>query len=591
MLQLQISSTSIELDAAILQAAVTVGLALYAGFLYRRYRKPHFAWFAVTWTLYLLRLMAIMAFLQTQNNAWLYWHQVVTGWTALALLWSALVFSRQLQFRPRYVAAALFPVGWSFVAIYVLKDFLWAALPAVLFLSFVTIWTGAVFLRHWQRTRVQGARFLAIALFLWAVHHLDYPFLRARGAWTPWGYYLDIVFLLATATGLTLLVLDELRQGFAALTSLAGVVSDGEHADDLDALLGRAMTLPATRGAALFARAGGAVILVRGVGACESWGNRPLPSAGIELVGAAIDSGQPRVRQGWPGGSEPKDAPFPYAAALPIPRATEGTAALVLVGDVRNPFTALDDTFLVALGQQIGSALDGGELTRRLRSRTAELTRLSSRMIEQHEEERRRISRELHDETAQVLSAVKLQLGLLRERVRGDVATGLERAAALVDEGMRSIRNVTETLRPTVLDDLGLLPALRSLAAGFEGQCGIEVTLDASDATPELSAQAELALFRALQEALSNVARHAGAQRVWVTLGATGRYVELEIRDNGYGAGDVVDLARLEREGHMGLAGMRERIAALGGALTVGRASEGGVRLVVLLPSGRETGA
>ncbi len=584
--QLSLSSVSIELDAAILQATVTCGLALYAGFLFRRYQKAHFAWFAVTWGLYLLRLLAIMAYVVTRHDPWLYWHQVVTGWTALALLWSALVFSRQLHFRPMYLAAALFPVGWSYVAIYILKDFLWAALPAVIFLSFVTIWTGAVFLRHWQRTRVQGARFLAVALFLWGLHHLDYPFLRARGAWTPWGYYLDIVFLLATATGLTLLVLDELRQGFSALTSLAAVVSDGVHTDDLDALLGRAMTLPATRGAAIFARAAGGIALVRGVGGCATWSNQSLPQAGLDLVGAAIDSGRPRVQGGWPGSGSPTEAPFPYAAALPIPRATEGTAALVLVGDARNPFTALDDAFLVALGQQIGSTLDGGELTRRLRARTDDLTRLSSRMIEQHEAERRRISLELHDETAQVFSAVKLQLGLLRERAVGAQATGLDRAAALVDEGMRSIRNVTETLRPTVLDDLGLVPALRSLAASFEGQCGIEVTLDAPDESPPLSDEAELALFRALQEALSNVARHAGAQQVWVALATVGPAVSLEIRDNGYGAGEQVDLVRLEREGHMGLAGMRERLGALGGSLQVGRAPEGGVRLLLQLPAG-----
>jgi signal transduction histidine kinase len=577
------SATAVELDAAILQVAVALGLVAYAGFLYRRYRKPHFAWFSVTWALYLLRLLAIMAFLVTQQSGWLYWHQVVTGWTAISLLWSALVFSRQLQFRPRYLVAMLFPLGWSYIAIYVMEDFLWAALPAVLFLCFVTVWTGAVFWRHWQRTRVGGARFLAIALLLWALHHLDYPFLRARGAWSPWGYYLDIVFLLATATGLTFLVLDELRQGFAALTSLAGVSTTGAESDDLDGLLGRAMTLPATRGAALFSRAGDEVRLVRGVGECAKWSGRALPASGVELVSAAIRTRHSSVQGGWPPGSGGEPG-FAYAAALPIPRATEGTAALVLVGDVRNPFTALDDAFLVALGQQIGSALDSAELTRRLQARTADLSRLSTRMIEQHEEERRRISLELHDETAQVFSAVKLQLGLLRERVSGDVATGLERALSLVDEGMRSIRNVTETLRPTVLDDLGLIPALRSLAISFEGQCGIEVTLEAPDEPPVLSQDAELALFRAMQEALSNVARHARARRVWVALGYRDGALALDVRDDGQGAERPLDPERLQREGHMGLAGMRERIASLGGTVTVGVAAEGGVRLSIRVP-------
>ncbi len=578
------SATAVELDAALLQMAVALGLTAYAGSLYRRYRKPYFAWFSVTWGLYLLRLLAITAFLVTQHSAWLYWHQVVTGWTALALLWSALVFSRQLQFRRRYLLAMLFPVAWSYIAIYVMQDFFWAALPAVLFLSFVTVWTGAVFWRHWERTRVNGARFLAVALFLWAIHHLDYPFLRARGAWSPWGYYLDITFLLATATGLTFLVLDELRQGFGALTSLAGITPTGTQRDDLDGLLGRAMTLPATRGAALFSRAAGEVQLVRGVGECASWAGRDLPESGQELVSAAIDTRHASVRGGWPRGARADEPAFAYAAALPIPRATEGMAALVLVGDVRNPFTALDDAFLVALGQQIGSALDSGELTRRLQARTADLTRLSSRMIDQHEEERRRISLELHDETAQVFSAVKLQLGLLHERVSGDVATGIERAVALVDEGMRSIRNVTETLRPTVLDDLGLVPALRSLAVSFEGQCGIEVTLDACEEALAISEEAELALFRAMQEALSNVARHARARHVRVSLRDGPEALHLEVEDDGRGADGPLDPDQLQRTGHMGLAGMRERIGSLGGAVTVAPCPAGGLRLAIRLP-------
>ncbi|MCC6927732.1 MAG: sensor histidine kinase [Gemmatimonadaceae bacterium] len=587
-MQLPLTAASVELDAAILQVAVAAGLTAYAGSLYRRYRKPHFAWFASAWALYLLRLLCIMAFLITQQSGWLYWHQVVTGWTALALLWSALVFSRQLQFKPAYLAALLFPLGWSVIAIFVMRDFFWAALPAVVFLSFVTFWTAAVFYRHWERTRVRGARFLAVALFLWALHHLDYPFLRARGAWNPWGYYLDIIFLLCTGVGLTYLVLDELKQGFTALTSLAATTSTVAERDDLEVLLGQALSLPATRGAALLARAGRETTLVRGVGECAPWASNALPPTAIELADTAIATGAPRVTGAWTHGAARASLGFAYGAALPIPRATAGTAALVLVGDVRNPFTALDDAFLIALGQQLGAALDAAELTRRLRARTADLTRLSARMIEQHEEERRRISLELHDETAQVFSAVKLQLGLLRERTSGNEALGVERALALVDEGMRSIRNVTETLRPTVLDDLGLVPAMRSLAVGFEGQCGIEVTLDAPEPAPHLSEDAELALFRAMQEALSNVARHAPrAQHVWASLREESGALVLDVRDDGLGSDAPLDrerLERLEREGHMGLAGMRERIGSLGGTVTLAHAAEGGVRVTICVP-------
>ena len=588
MLQSPPVGSSIELDAAILQTALTLGLAAYGAFLHRRYRKPYFFWFAVTWLLYVMRLGAIMAFVVSEERYWLYWHQVVTGWTALALLWAALVFSRQLRFRPAYLAVLLFPLAWSYVAIYQLDNFLFAALPAVLFLSVVTAGTGAVFFQHWRRVRAPGAAFLAGALFLWAIHHLDYPFLRAQGAWAPWGYYLDIVLLLAVAIGLTTLVLDELRQGFSALTSLAGAAAGvaAGHAgeNELDDLLERALTLPATRGAALFSRAEGAVVFSRGVGDCAAWEGRALPPGGLELVAEAIASGRPSVQAGWPAGEPDGERAYPYAVALPIPRVTAATAALVLVGDARNPFSALDDTFLVALGQQVASALDGAELTRRLRARTSDLTRLSARMIEQHEEERRRLSLELHDETAQVFSAVKLQLGVLRERAAGDLADGLGRAERLVDAGMQSIRNVTETLRPTALDDLGLVPALRSLAGDFAGKCGIAVELEAPDVPPDLSPEAELALFRALQEALANVARHSDASRVRVELAERDDGVALTISDDGVGGVESPDLARLEREGHMGLAGMRERLLALGGSLHVARAAEGGTRLELHLP-------
>jgi len=128
-----------ELSAAYLQTAVTLGLVALCGFLYRRYRKPYFGLWALAWTVYALRLGAIVAFLSTGRSAWLYWHQVTTGWTALALLWAALVFSRGRPiWRSWYVAVALFPPMWSWIAIYRMESFLLAAGPAVAFLSVAT---------------------------------------------------------------------------------------------------------------------------------------------------------------------------------------------------------------------------------------------------------------------------------------------------------------------------------------------------------------------------------------------------------------------------------------------------------------------
>jgi signal transduction histidine kinase len=419
------ASTGAELDAAILQAVVTLGLAALFAFLHRRTHRVHFAWFAGAWALYLLRLAAIGTFLLTGRWSLLYWHQVVTGWTALALLWAALTFARGLRWRPVYLAFGLFPPVWSYLAIYRLDNFLLAATPAVAFLSLVTMGTGWVFMVHARRTRSLDAWVLAAAFVLWGVHHLDYPFLRARGAWVPWGYYLDIVFTLVVGAGTLLLVLGE---------------------------------------------------------------------------------------------------------------------------------------------------------------RSAELERLQRRMVQQHEEERRRLSLHLHDETAQLFTAVKLQLGVLREQADAALATPLDQVLGLMDEGILSIRNLTNDLRPSLLDDLGLLPALRSLAGESAARYRLPISVEVPDRVPPLSPDAEVALFRALQEALANVAEHAGATRASVRLCVLGDAVMLEVRDDGKGLPAAGSIEGLERSGHLGLAGMRERVTALGGTLTVGAAPDGGAQLVATVP-------
>src|SRR5690606_3098898 len=121
-------------------------------------------------------------------------------------------------------------------------------------------------------------------------------------------------------------------------------------------------------------------------------------------------------------------------------------------------------------------------------------------MVRQHEEERNRLWRELHDETAQVLAALNMQLGLVQERADPATARSLERAKTLVAEGIRSIRSVTRNLRPMALDDLGLVPSLRALVRDFHEQGVLDVRFEAPPRPPAgLSADAEVALYRTLQ--------------------------------------------------------------------------------------------
>lgn len=570
-----------EPAAAFLQAAVTVGVALVCLYLFARYRRTHFAIWALAWTAYALRLGAIICFLLTDRPFWLFAHQVLTGWTAVAFLWGAVSFSRPLRWRPAYLLLIAFPPVWSYVAIYRLDHFMLAAGPAVAFLSIATAWTGLVLWRYHRQVRSMPAAITAVAFLLWSLHHLDYPFLRARGAWNPWGYYLDILFALAISAGIVLLVIEDQHRGLSVLSRLSGDLQ-GERREEplLHALLARPLTLPAVEGSAMYSFVDGRFI--EGAGACTGWEGRvPAPET-AEAMEQMRASGVPAELPGV-GVTGAPATHHAFVAALPVFRGPRLEEALVVVGSARNSFAALDEPFLVALGHQVGAALANAELTDGLERRKAELERLAARMVHQHEEERRRLYRELHDESAQVFAALKLQLGLLREAGAPDRDEAIERAEALVRSGIRSIRAAARELRPALLDDLGLIPALRALADDFADTTDLEVTAELASADG-LSEDAELALYRSLQEGLSNVARHAcGVTRVEVRLGGEPDAVVLEVRDDGTAAEAAVGEAG--RSG-TGLLGMRERIAPLGGSVDLRRTARG-ARLRVRIPRGR----
>lgn len=573
-----------ELAAAYLQIAVTLALIGLCAFLYRRYRKAYFGFWALAWTIYALRLGAIVAFLRSGASAWLYWHQVTTGWTALALLWAALVFSSgRPVWRTWYGALALFPPLWSYAAIYRMESFLAAAGPAVAFLSAATAWTAWTFFRYHREVGSPTARALAAILALWALHHLDYPFLRARGAWNPWGYYLDLLFELGIGAGILMLVLEDLDQGLRTLTSLSGELQQrGRRGVGIpEAVLRRALALKGVHGSALYLTAGDGGAFVHGAGVCALWPYEKPPELAWRAVAHVRASRQPEVIQGKDAAGRERWA-HPYTAALPILRGEHLAGALVVVGESRDPFTALDTPFLLAFGQQVGAALENEELYRSLEDRTAELERLQMRMVRQHEEERDRLSRELHDETAQVLAALSMQLGLLREKSDGGLAGGFDRAQALVGEGIRSIRSVTRNLRPTALDDLGLLSALRALARDFGQEGALEVAFDAPATLPAVGGDAELALYRTLQEGLANTVRHGRARRVDVSVRHEGDELVLEVADDG--AGFPTDDPRGLNRTRGGLAGIRERIAGAGGRFVLENRSGGGARVRVIVP-------
>jgi hypothetical protein len=245
-----------ELNAALLQAVITMGIAASVRVPVRAVSQAVLPLVGRRVGLYVLRIGAICGFLTTASEPWLYVHQVLTGWTALALLGAALAFSQRVEWRRWYLALVLFPPLWSYVAIYGSRTSLLAAGRPCCFSAWRHSGPAG---RSGATTGVLGSRaagFVAGVLVLWGLHHLDYPLLRARGAWNPWGYYLDICFVLALGAGILLLVVEDLRRGSRrsprsrATSSSAGITSprDGRRTV-VDSLLARPLALGASAAA------------------------------------------------------------------------------------------------------------------------------------------------------------------------------------------------------------------------------------------------------------------------------------------------------------------------------------------------------
>jgi signal transduction histidine kinase len=227
------------------------------------------------------------------------------------------------------------------------------------------------------------------------------------------------------------------------------------------------------------------------------------------------------------------------------------------------------------------------ELEQRVAERTERLDQVLRQTISAQEDERRRLARELHDETAQTIAALSIALDRARDGLRGadaEATAQIGQAKALSTRLLAETRRLILGLRPTVLDDMGLLPAIRWYAESYLAERGIEVKLEAVLPARRLPGHIEVALFRIVQEALSNVAKHAHASHVDVRLTHDGHEITLTVADDGAGFDVAQALGRRGPTESVGLLGMQERARLLGGRLEV-RAREGGGTVVeVVIP-------
>jgi signal transduction histidine kinase len=269
-----------------------------------------------------------------------------------------------------------------------------------------------------------------------------------------------------------------------------------------------------------------------------------------------------------------------------------GSLALSSVRE-EEPFGEPELRLLDAFAGQIATALENAQLYSVLQERETQLEELVRQLVDTQEQERARIARELHDETGQKLTALAMGLAAVESALPSDASQAqplVRDLREVSDSAITELRRLMADLRPAQLDDLGLLPALRWYIGQYNGRHPeLAVTLNAERLPKRLPAEHETVLFRAVQEALTNVARHAHATQATIELHQEARSVRLTIGDNGMGF-DVNAPPKYQRGSGLGLVGMRERVSLVGGTCAIESAPGQGTRIVIELPvkEGRE---
>ena len=298
------------------------------------------------------------------------------------------------------------------------------------------------------------------------------------------------------------------------------------------------------------------------------------------------------------------DTAGPKKSLLTAPLLIDGDCigTLSLNSDQVGAFSADDEWLLTTLAAQAAVAVRNARLFEQAQREIAERKRaeeevtkhrrdlqsLSAQLINAQEAERKRISQELHDEMGQALTAMSINLAAIEKELPPELSPmireRLAETSSLADQTLEQVRELSLDLRPSMLDDLGLLPTLRWYVNRYAKRLDIEVEFEAIDFEERLAAEVETALYRVVQEALTNAARHAQANRVRIRLEREESTVAGFIEDDGQGF-DVEEVAGRETsERGAGLLGIRERVASLGGRFRIQSRPGQGTRLSLEIP-------
>lgn len=309
-------------------------------------------------------------------------------------------------------------------------------------------------------------------------------------------------------------------------------------------------------------------------------------SKGEGLSGEVMTTGEPVVidnyqtyRQAIPAFV---DAGLNSVVSVPIVSGDRTFGALsVLSIDRVEAFSEREVAILTAIGRQAGIAIENSYLYENLRFYARQITQAQ-------ENERRRIARELHDDTIQSLIGLSRRLeamGTAKDLSCEQVTASIAELQTATHEIIRRVRRFSQDLRPSILDDLGLLPTLEELITDMNRQDGLHVEFRVKGEERRLSSEMELTLFRIAQEALNNVRKHAEASHVVTTVELTDSAVKMTVEDNGKGFNPPTLTDHPAAAGKLGLIGMHERARLLGGSLYVKSQPGEGTKVVVNVPA------
>ena len=263
-------------------------------------------------------------------------------------------------------------------------------------------------------------------------------------------------------------------------------------------------------------------------------------------------------------------------------RSKEHVIGVLVIGFSRpHDWLPTERNLLRAIADRSALAIDRAGMTDALREREMRIAELSGHLLHAQEEERKRISRELHDETGQALMVIRLYLGMLETNTTTRTGKAkIRETLDVVDRTIEGIRRIIARLSPLVLQELGLIAAVRKEAKDLAKSAGVKAKVTVSPEFGRLPAAVEAAFYRVVQEALHNVAKHAGATTATIEMRREGELVSLLIEDDGVGISAKPGNSRQT----FGLAGMRERIVNIGGKMKISSARGKGTRIEVSAP-------